>query len=75
MIDGDGVVDLTRVDLLNTGLVLETLPVTLDVLGGAWGIVVFIEVRLNTEMCCFLGAQGDNLASCFDVWDTIKLAR
>ena len=66
---------MTGVDLLYSWLVLETLPVTLDVLGGAWGIFVFIEIGLHTEMCCLLGSQGDNLPGGLDIWDTIKLAR
>lgn len=58
----DGVVDHARVDLLNARLVLETLAVTLDVLGGPRP-VAFEDVRLQAECAAFVRpTPGDYLA-------------
>ena len=69
------VVDLARVNLFDARLVLEALPVTFDMLGCARGLLSFILIGLHAVLSTLLGAQSDKLASCFDIGDTIKLAR
>jgi hypothetical protein len=67
---------LTRVNLFHSRLILETLPVTFDVLRCAWCLMLLLVlIRFNAVLCSLLGTHSDNLSCSFDIWDTIKLAR
>ena len=59
--DRNLVVYHTRVDLLNTRLVLEALSVTLYVLRSPWGLP-FGQLRVQAVLSALVGAQSNDLA-------------
>jgi len=63
MLVWDLIIDEARVDLFNSRLVLETLPVLLNVLWSAW-TVGLEDVRLQAELAALIGPKCNDLSGC-----------
>jgi hypothetical protein len=74
MLNGDSISNLAWVNLLDTWLVLETLPVSLDVIGGPWGVRVAVLISLDTELHTICGSHNDVSSCCPDVGGCIEFA-
>lgn len=74
MLNRDIISNLAWVNLLDTGLVLETLPVSLDMIGGPWGVRVAVLISLNTLLHTICGSHSDNFPCRPDVGGCIEFA-
>lgn len=74
MLNGDSISNLARVNLLDTWLVLETLPVSLDMIGGPWGVRVAVLISLNTELHTICGSHNDVSPCRPDIGGSIEFA-
>lgn len=66
------VVDKARMNLLNSRLVLESLPVSLDMLRSSW-LVSVVDIAFQAILCSFTSQSNDSSSSP-DVRDWILTA-
>jgi hypothetical protein len=74
MLNGDSISNLAWVNLLDTWLVLEALSVSLDMIGGPWGVRVAVLISLNTELHTICGSHNDISPCRPDVGGCIEFA-
>ena len=63
----DCVANLAWMDLFNAWLVLETLSVTLNMLGGTRSVLLSVKVRLHTELSTLSWAHHNVLTCSSDI--------
>jgi hypothetical protein len=74
MIDGNCITNLTRMNLFDTRLVLETLSVALNMIWSPWGILVTILISLHTVLSTFIRSKDNMLSSGSNVRSDIEFA-
>jgi hypothetical protein len=74
MIDGNSITNLTRMNLFNPRLVLETLSVALNMIWSPRGIRVTVLISLHTVLSTLIRSKSDVLSSGSNVRSNIEFA-